>query len=60
MKVWLVVAAALLLLAPGKSTAQSQDAALDESCRMSGKAVDEAGFVTIGGIQQWVVIEGQD
>ncbi|SKC79041.1 alpha/beta fold hydrolase [Pseudoxanthomonas indica] len=30
------------------------------ACPDSGAAVDESGFVSIGGIRQWVTIEGQD
>ncbi|OOW78806.1 proline iminopeptidase, partial [Xanthomonas campestris pv. vitiswoodrowii] len=29
-------------------------------CRVPGSAIHEAGLVQIGGIQQWVTIEGQD
>lgn len=33
---------------------------LNPACRTPGKPVDEAGFVTIGGIPQWMTISGQD
>jgi pimeloyl-ACP methyl ester carboxylesterase len=51
---------ALLLFAAGLSAAQPKDGMLNDACRTPGKAVDEAGLVRIGGIQQWLVIEGQD
>lgn len=54
MKHWAL--AVLVALAPAWSGAQELHAA----CRASGQAVDESGYVTIGGIRQWVVIQGQD
>ena len=59
MKKWWA-ALALLLFAPALSAAQSKGVVRNDACRASGKTVDEAGLVRIGGIQQWVVIEGQD
>ena len=58
-KCW-VAFALLLLFAPGLSAAQPKRTTLNDACRAPGKTVDEAGLVSIGGIQQWVVIEGQD
>lgn len=58
-----IFAAALLSLWPGLGAAQAAPtsaADLNPACRSPGRAVDEAGFVRIGGIQQWVVVEGQD
>ena len=51
------IAAALLTLAPGMATAQ---AALNPACAKAGQPVDEAGFVAIGGIRQWVTVSGRD
>jgi pimeloyl-ACP methyl ester carboxylesterase len=52
----------LLLLAQPPAHAQSAvpDAGLltDTACTTAGKAVDEKGFVRIGGIEQWVRIKG--
>ncbi len=33
---------------------------LDTACRIPGKPVDESGYVAIGGIRQWVTIDGED
>jgi len=59
-----VVVVALLSLAPGMGLAQPAArppaVELNAACRTPGQAVDEAGFVHIGGIRQWVTIEGQD
>ena len=58
MKRLAMVTAALLALASGTNAARAS--ALHPACRAPGKPVDEQGFVQIGGIQQWVVVEGQD
>lgn len=56
--------AASLLLAQAHVQAQAQPPAADAVrlpdtvCRTPGKAVDETGYVTIGGIEQWVRIKG--
>ncbi|SFJ12691.1 alpha/beta fold hydrolase [Caulobacter sp. UNC279MFTsu5.1] len=63
MRAFGLVAAALLWLSPRPGLAQPSStpaAELNAACRAPGRAVDEAGFVRIGGIQQWVVVEGQD
>lgn len=52
--------AALLVLAPGLGVAQPERSVPNDACRVPQKPVDESGLVEIGGIQQWVVIEGQD
>ncbi|UAL09700.1 alpha/beta fold hydrolase [Caulobacter segnis] len=56
-RLW-VVAAALVALASGMDTAKAAE--LNPACRTPGKPVSEAGFVQIGGIRQWVVVDGQD
>jgi pimeloyl-ACP methyl ester carboxylesterase len=50
------LAAACLALAAVAATA----ADLNPACRAPGQPVDEAGFVTIGGIPQWVLVQGRD
>ncbi|OYY71748.1 alpha/beta fold hydrolase [Sphingomonas sp. 28-63-12] len=50
----------LLLLVPRPSAAQSTGGTPNVSCDIPGQVVNETGLVTIGGIQQWIVIEGQD
>ena len=52
---WTWVAVVLCALA---STAQAAE--LNPACRTPGQPVDEAGFVAVGGIRQWVVVEGRD
>src|ERR1700761_1200814 len=61
----IVTSAALLLcLAPAIATAQPTSkpspVELNAACRTPGHSVDEAGFVRIGGIRQWITIEGRD
>ena len=53
------IAATLVWLAPGATLAQSA-AMLNPACRAPGQAVEETGFVQIGGIQQWMTISGRD
>jgi pimeloyl-ACP methyl ester carboxylesterase len=62
MKSFWIAVGTLLSLAPGLATAQPspKPAELSAACRAPGQAVDESGLVRIGGIQQWVTIEGQD
>ncbi|RYY25072.1 MAG: alpha/beta fold hydrolase [Sphingomonadales bacterium] len=60
MKVLLVLAAAMALAAPGIGLTQTARATLNDACRVASKPVSEQGFVRIGGIDQWVVIRGQD
>ena len=54
-----LIAAAVLAFAPSLVAAQAP-ASLNPACRTPGQPVDEAGYVRIGGIQQWVVVEGQN
>lgn len=54
----IVMAAAALSLVAG--VARSAPAAPNPACQTPGKPVSEAGFVAIGGIQQWVTVDGQD
>ena len=54
------VAAALLCVTPAMALAQPKTATLNLACRAPGMPVSEAGFVEIGGIRQWVTIDGQD
>lgn len=57
----LVLAASLLLAqAPAQAQAPAAGAArlANTLCRTPGKAVDEADYVAIGGIEQWVRIKG--
>ncbi len=56
-RLWMVIAA---LLAPGLSAAQPEGRAPISSCRAPQKSVHESGLVQIGGIRQWITIEGQD
>jgi len=57
-----IVAAALLALASGvaggATAARATD--LNPACKTPGQPVREAGFVRIGGIDQWVTVSGQD
>jgi len=57
-----LVLAASLLLAQAPAHAQAPAAGVarlpDTVCRTPGKAVDETGYVAIGGIEQWVRIKG--
>jgi pimeloyl-ACP methyl ester carboxylesterase len=59
MKFFGIVAATVLAFAPGLVAARTP-AELNLACRAPGQSVDEAGYVRIGGIQQWVVVEGRD
>jgi len=52
--------AALIAIAPAVSAAQAHVTDLNSACLTTGKSVNETGYVTIGGIRQWVTIEGQD
>jgi pimeloyl-ACP methyl ester carboxylesterase len=64
MKSFWIAVGTLLSLTPGLAAAQPSPkpaaTALNAACRAPGQAVDEAGLVRIGGIQQWVTVEGQD
>ena len=52
-----LIAIALLSLAPGVA---ARAATLNPACANAGRPVDETGFVVIGGIRQWVTVEGRD
>jgi pimeloyl-ACP methyl ester carboxylesterase len=53
--------AALIVNAPAGSAAQqARGIELNAACLVRGTSVDETGYVTVGGIRQWVTIEGQD
>lgn len=52
--------AGLLALAPGTALGQSRPTGLAAACGQPGGVVDEAGLVRIGGIDQWVVVQGRD
>jgi pimeloyl-ACP methyl ester carboxylesterase len=64
MKRFWIAIGALLSLPPVMAAAQPAPkpptVELNAACRAPGQGVDEAGLVRIGGIQQWVTIEGQD
>jgi pimeloyl-ACP methyl ester carboxylesterase len=49
-----------IAIAPAVSASQPHVADLDAACLATGKSVHETGYVTAGGIRQWVTIEGQD
>lgn len=52
--------AALMAFASPLCTARTQDPAPSSLCTASGQSVDEARYATIGGIRQWVTINGDD
>ncbi|MFO1253204.1 MAG: alpha/beta hydrolase [Inhella sp.] len=52
--------AALIAIAPAVAAAQPAGSELHPACRAPGQPVHEKGFVAVGGIRQWVTIEGQD
>lgn len=54
------VFALLALCAPVVGVAAPKQSALADTCRVPGAPVHEAGLVQIGGIQQWVTVEGAD
>ncbi len=56
-----ILVAMVLAFAPLPAVARPAPAvALNAACRTPGQAVDEASYVSIGGIKQWVVVEGRD
>jgi pimeloyl-ACP methyl ester carboxylesterase len=59
-----IAAAVLLFLAPtmamGRPTPSPTKVERSAACRTPGHGIDEAGFTRIGGIQQWITIEGRD
>lgn len=58
MKILGLISAGLMLCVSGVGAARAAE--LSPSCQTSGQAIHEAGFVTIGGIRQWVVVGGAD
>lgn len=58
MKRFWVTAAAMAALAAGPSLARAAE--LNPACRAAGQPVSEAAFVEIGGIRQWLTIDGQN
>lgn len=58
MRILALIMAGLTLCIADKSGASAAE--LSPSCKTPGQAVHDAGFVTIGGIQQWVVVDGAD
>jgi pimeloyl-ACP methyl ester carboxylesterase len=57
MRVLSLVAAALAALTfGGLASAET----LSPACKAPGQSVDQQGYVEIGGLKQWVVVEGQD
>jgi pimeloyl-ACP methyl ester carboxylesterase len=57
MRTLALIAAALVALVPGAAMAR---ATLHPACAKAGQPVDEAGFVMIGGIRQWMSVSGRD
>ena len=54
------LAAAFIAIAPAMSASQPHGRELNPACLTPGKPVNETGYVTVGGIRQWVTVEGQD
>ncbi len=52
-----LVAAALMALALGSGAGATE---LSPACKTPAQPVDEQGYVEIGGIKQWVAVEGKD
>ena len=52
--------AAVMVTAPAVGAAQPHVTDINSACLAPGQSVDETGYVTVGGIRQWVTIEGQD
>lgn len=52
--------AALIAIAPAVSAAQLPVTDPTFACLTPDKGVNEAGYVEVGGIRQWITIEGQD
>lgn len=55
-----IVAAAWLALSPAMAIGAEPAAQKSPACARPGQPVDEAGYVEIGGVRQWVVVEGRD
>lgn len=55
----LVLAAAAMLLSLGVAE-KPYAAELSPGCHAPGQPLDESGFITLGGIRQWVTVDGQD
>lgn len=56
----LILSAATALPSIAHASAVSAAVELNPACKQDGTAVDESSFVTIGGIRQWITVEGQD
>ena len=54
------LAAAFIAIAPAMSASQPHGRELNPACLTPGKPVNETGYITVGGIRQWVTVEGQD
>ena len=54
------LAAAFVAIAPAMSATPSRVTELNPACQTAGKPVDETGYVSVGGIRQWVSIDGKD
>ncbi len=52
--------ASLVLLAPQAQAAQAPAVELNPACKTAGQSVAESGYVSIGGIRQWVTVDGED
>jgi pimeloyl-ACP methyl ester carboxylesterase len=59
MRLFAMIAAAVMTLAPSWAIAR-EPVELSPSCRASGQPIDESRYVEIGGVKQWVVVEGGD
>lgn len=59
--IWILTVVTLASLHASPQNTQPVHKRIGAPTRLtSGRAIDEAGFVTIGGIQQWVAIRGTD
>ncbi len=56
-RLWAVATAIMALMAGNEASWATE---LNPACRAPGRPVSEQGFVQIGGIRQWVTVDGQD
>lgn len=56
----LLLSATTMLPFAAHATTPATAVALNPACEHGGGAVDESGFITLGGIRQWVTVEGKD
>lgn len=56
----LFLSAATVLPSTTHASAASAAVELNPACKQDGTTVNESNFVTIGGIRQWITVEGQD